>query len=123
MILCVTLIGFSTLGIAAAVVSKNTELNGMNMIHNSNNLVEETMMFFDSTAGMAVLLTSFASMIIGMWYRKKTRLIPIAATGAVFMFAGMYHTYSLELQIFGVVIMAFTYLPMYNFKISKILRL
>ncbi len=122
MILCVALIGFSTLGIAAAV-SKNIDLNGMNMVPDTNNFVEETMMFFDSTAGMAVLLTSFASMIVGMWYRKKTRLIPIATIGAVFMFAGMYRAYSLELQIFGVMIMAFTYLPMYNFRASKILRL
>lgn len=123
MILCVALIGFSTLGIAAAVVSKNIDLNGMNTVHDPNNFVEETMMFFDSIAGMAILLTSFASMIVGMWYRKKTRLIPIATIGAVFMFAGMYHAYFLELQIFGVMMMAFTYLPMYNFRVSKILRL
>ncbi|PJB98700.1 MAG: hypothetical protein CO079_01610, partial [Nitrosopumilales archaeon CG_4_9_14_0_8_um_filter_34_10] len=68
------------------------------------------------------LLVSFASMLVGMWYRKKSRLIPVAAIGAVFMFAGMYHTYSLWLQILGTVIMAFTYLPMYSFRVSKTLR-
>lgn len=124
MILCTVLIGFSTIGIAAATVSRNIDLNGMNMMHNdSNSLIGETTKFFDSTAGMAVLLASFASMIIGMWYRKKTKLIPVAAIGAVFMFAGMHHTYSLGLQIFGVVIMAFTYLPMYSFRASKMLKL
>lgn len=124
MILCTALIGFSTIGIAAATVSRNIHLNGMNIMHNdSNNFIEEMMKFFDSTAGMTVLLASFASMIIGMWYRRKTKLIPVAAIGAVFMFAGMYHTYSLGLQIFGVMIMAFTYLPMYSFRVSKILRL
>lgn len=124
MILCTALIGFSMIGIAAATVSKNIELTGMNMVHiGSDNFIGETMKFFDSTAGLAILLASFASMIIGMWYRRKTKLIPVAAIGAVFMFTGMYHTYSLGLQIFGISIMAFTYLPMYSFRVSKTLRL
>jgi uncharacterized membrane protein len=71
---------------------------------------------------MTILLISFASMLAGMWYRKKSRLIPFAAIGAVFMFTGMYHTYSLWLQILGTLIMAFTYLPMYSFRVSKTLR-
>lgn len=62
-------------------------------------------------------------MIVGMGYRRKTKLIPVAAIGAVFMFAGMYYTYSLGLQIFGVTVMSFTYLPIYSFKVSKILGL
>jgi len=124
MILCTALIGFSTIGIAAATVSRNIDLNGMNMMHNgSDNFIEETMKFFDGTAGMTIFLASFTSMIVGMWYRRKTKLIPVAAIGAVFMFAGMYHTYSLGLQMFGVIMMAFTYLPMYSFRVSKILRL
>ena len=122
MILCTALTGFSTIGVAAATVSRNIDLNGMSMRDDSGNFVGETMKFFDSVSGMAVLLASFASMIVGMWYRKKTKLIPVATTGAVFMFVGMYNAYSLELQIFGVIIMAFTYLPMYSFRISKTLR-
>lgn len=124
MILCTALIGFSTIGIAAAAVSRNIDLNGMDMVYgDSHNVIGEMMKFFDGTAGMTVLLASFGSMIVGMWYRRKTKLIPVAAIGAVFMFAGMYHTYSLGLQIFGVTIMAFTYLPMYSFRVSKTLRL
>lgn len=123
MVLCTALIGFSMIGIAAATVSRNIDLNGMNMAHDSNSIIEETMKFFDSTAGMAVLLASSASMIVGMRYRRKAKLIPVAVIGAIFMFAGMYHTYSLELQIFGVMIMAFTYLPMYSFRVSRILRI
>ncbi|MBS3923504.1 MAG: hypothetical protein KGZ37_10215 [Nitrosarchaeum sp.] len=122
MILCTALIGFSTVGMAAVTIS-NADLNNMNtMYENSNGFVDKIMKFFDSTTGMAIILVSFASMILGMWYRKKSRLIPVAAIGAVFMFAGMYQTYSLWLQILGTVIMAFTYLPMYSFRISKTLR-
>lgn len=122
MILCTTLIGFSTVGMTAVTIS-NAELNNMNtMYENSNGFVDKMMKFFDSTTGMAVLLVSFASMILGMWYRKKSRLIPVAVIGAVFMFAGMYQTYSLWLQILGTVIMILTYLPMYSFRISKTLR-
>lgn len=48
MILCSALVGFSTIGIAAATVSRNIDLNGMNMAYNdSNNLIEETMKFFE----------------------------------------------------------------------------
>ncbi|MFB5609648.1 MAG: hypothetical protein ACE5R5_07645 [Nitrosarchaeum sp.] len=122
MILCTTLIVFSAVGITAVTIS-NADLNNMNTTHdNSNSFVDKTMKFFDSTTGMVVLLVSFASMIIGMWYRKKSKLIPVAAIGAIFMFAGMYQTYSLWLQILGTVIMALTYLPMYSFRISKTLR-
>lgn len=122
MILCTTLIGFSTVGMTAVTIS-NADLNNMNtMYENSNGFVDKMMKFFDSTTGMAVLLVSFASMILGMWFRKKSRLIPVAVIGAVFMFAGMYQTYYLWLQILGTVIMALTYLPMYSFRISKTLR-
>lgn len=122
MILCATLIGFSTIGMAAATISI-TDQNNMNMMYdNSDSFVDKMMKFFDSTTGMTILLVSFASMLVGMWYRKKTRLIPVAAIGAAFMFAGMYHEQSLWLQILGTVIMGFTYLPMYSFKISKTLR-
>ena len=122
MILCTTLIGFSAIGMAAATIS-NADLNNMNtMYYNSDSFVDKLMKFFDSTTGMTIILVSFASMLVGMGYRKKSRLIPVAAIGAVFMFAGMYHTYSLWLQILGTVIMAFTYLPMYSFRVSKTLR-
>lgn len=122
MILCTALIGFSTVGMAAATISI-TDQNNMNMMYdNSDSFIGKMMKFFDSTTGMTILLVSFASMLVGMWYRKKSRLIPVAAIGAVFMFAGMYHEQSLWLQILGTVIMGFTYLPMYSFKISKTLR-
>lgn len=46
MILCTALIGFSTIGIAAAAVSRNIDLNGMNMMYNdSHNFIGETMKF------------------------------------------------------------------------------
>ncbi|TAK18278.1 MAG: hypothetical protein EPO37_05635 [Nitrosarchaeum sp.] len=122
MILCTTLIGFSTVGMTDATIS-NVELSNMNtMYDNSDNFVDKIMKFFDGTTGMTILLVSFASMLVGMWYRKKTRLIPVAAIGAVFMFAGMYHTHTLWLQILGTIIMACTYLPMYSFRVSKTLR-
>ena len=122
MIVCTALIGFSTVGMAAATISNADQSNMNTMYDNSNSFVDKLMKFFDGTTGMIILLVSFASMLVGMWYRKKSRLIPVAAIGAVFMFAGMYHTYSLWLQILGTVIMAFTYLPMYSFRVSKTLR-
>ena len=122
MIVCTTLIGFSIIGMTSATIS-TAELKNMNMTYNnSDSFVAKIMKFFDGTTGMTILLVSFASMIIGMGFRKKMRLIPVAILGAVFMFAGMYHTSSLWLQILGTVIMAFTYLPMYNFRVSKTLR-
>lgn len=122
MILCTVLIGFSTIGMAAATISITDQSNMNTMYDNSDSFVDKMMKFFDSTTGMTILLVSFASMLVGMWYRKKSRLIPVAAIGAVFMFAGMYHEHSLWLQILGTVIMGFTYLPMYSFKVSKTLR-
>lgn len=122
MILCTALIGFSTVGMAAATISITEQSNMDMMYDNSDSFVGKMMKFFDSATGMTIILISFASMILGMWYRKKTRLIPVAAIGAVFMFVGMYHEQSLWLQILGTVIMGFTYLPMYSFRVSKTLR-
>ena len=122
MIVCTALIGFSIIGMTSATIS-TAELKNMNMTYdNSDSFVAKIMKFFDGTTGMTILLVSFASMIIGMGFRKKIRLIPVAILGAVFMFAGMYHTPSLWLQILGTVMMAFTYLPMYSFRVSKTLR-
>ena len=122
MILCTALIGLSTVGMAAATISITDQSNMDMMYNNSDSFVDKIMKFFDSTTGMTILLVSFTSMIVGMWYRKKTRLIPVAAIGAVFMFVGMYHEQSLWLQILGTIIMGFTYLPMYSFRVSKTLR-
>lgn len=121
MILCTTLIGFSTVGMAAATISITDQSNMDMMYDDSDSFIDKMMKFFDSATGMTIILISFASMIVGMWYRKKTRLIPVAAIGAVFMFVGMYHEQSLWLQILGTIIMGFTYLPMYSFRVSKTL--
>jgi len=122
MVLCTVLLGFSMGGIAAATLSTNVDAHYMQAMDDSNSFAE-VMKFFDSEFGMIILFVSFASMIAGMWYKKKIRTIPIAAIGAVFMFAGMYHFYSLWLQIIGIGVMAFTYLPMYSFRASKLLKL
>lgn len=123
MVLCAVLLGFSMGGIAAATLSSNIEMHEMEVMNNQNGFVAKIMKFFDSTAGMIILVVSFASMIAGMWYKQKRRLISVAVVGAIFMFAGMYHFYSLWLQIAGIAIMSFTYLPMYSFKVSKLLKL
>lgn len=122
MVLCTVLLGFSMGGIAAAILSTNVDARYMQSMDDSNSFAE-MIKFFDSEVGMIILLVSFASMITGMWYKKKIRTIPIAAIGAVFMFAGMYHFYSLWLQIIGTAVMVFTYLPMYSFRASKLLKL
>lgn len=121
MVLCTVLLGFSMGGLAAATLSNNVDDIGV--MYDSNNYLMDAMKFFDSSFGMAIIFTSFASMITGMWYKKKRKLMPVAAVGAVFMFSGMYPFYSLWLQIIGIAIMAFTYLPMYSFRASRLLKI
>lgn len=123
MVLCTVLLGFSMGGIAAATLSNNAGVQEMAAMNDSDSFISNVMKFFDSTSGMVILLVSFASMIAGMWYKQKRRIMPVAAIGAVFMFTGMYHFYSLWLQIAGIAIMSFTYLPMYNFRASRLLKL
>jgi uncharacterized membrane protein len=110
-------------GIAVATLSTNIDVHSMGTMNDSDNIISSVMKFFDSTTGMAIIFVSFASMIAGMWYKQKRRLIPVATIGAVFMFAGMYHFYSLWLQTAGIAIMAFTYLPMYSFRASRLLKI
>lgn len=121
MALCTVLLGFSMDGLAAATISNNVDDTGV--MFDSNNYLMDTMKFFDSLFGIVIIFSSFASMITGMWYMKKGKLIPVTAVGAIFMFAGMYHFYSLWLQIVGIAIMTFTYLPMYSFRASRLLKI
>ncbi|MFY9300276.1 MAG: hypothetical protein WAO91_03715 [Candidatus Nitrosotenuis sp.] len=108
-------------GLAAATLSNNAD--DVSVMYDSNSYVADALKFFDVQFGMVIIFVSFASMIAGMWYKKKRRLIPVAAVGAIFMFGGMYNFYSLWLQLVGIAIMAFTYLPMYSFRASRLLKI
>ena len=121
MVICIVLLGFSMGGLATVTLSNNVDVMGA--MYDSNSYLMDAVKFFDSPFGMVIIFASSASMITGMWYKKKRKLIPVAAVGAVFMFAGMYHFYSLWLQIIGIATMAFTYLPMYSFRASRLLKI
>ncbi|MGI0065711.1 MAG: hypothetical protein ACREAT_03005, partial [Nitrosotalea sp.] len=69
------------------------------------------------------LVISSVSMLFGIWFSDKTKLIPLAVFGIVIMFIGMYSYYSIILQIAGAAIMGFAHLSNYSYKVSKWLKL
>lgn len=79
--------------------------------------------FFSSPWGDVLLAISSFSMLLGIWFGGKMKLIPLAALGIVIMFIGMYLYYALSLQIIGAAIMGFAHLSNYNYKISKLLKI
>lgn len=121
--LCTILMSISMGGSFAAAFSKDSNvqsMDSMNMNAQNNNIV---LAFFNSPWGDALLVASSASMLLGIWFSGKMKLIPLAISGIVLMFIGMYWYYSISLQIAGAAIMGFAHLSNYNYKVSKLLRI
>jgi xanthine/uracil permease len=111
-------------GSFAAAFSKDSSMqsmSSMNMNDQKNNNI--VLAFFNSPWGDALLAVSSASMLLGIWFSGKMKLIPLAVSGIVIMFIGMYLYYSTSLQIAGAAIMGFAHLSNYNYRISKLLRI
>ena len=122
--LCTILMSISMGGSFAAAFSKDSSvqnMDSMNMNDQKNNNIVLT--FFNSPWGDALLVASSASMLLRIWFSGKVKLIPLAVSGIVLMFIGMYWYYSIGLQITGAAIMGFAHLSNYNYKVSKLLRI
>ena len=122
--LCTILMSISMGGSFAAAFSKDSSvqnMDSMNMTDQKN--INIVLAFFNSPWGDALLVASSASMLLGIWFSGKMKLIPLAISGIVLMFIGMYWYYSISLQITGAAIMGFAHLSNYNYKVSKLLRI
>ncbi|MHB8603473.1 MAG: hypothetical protein ACYC6W_12590 [Nitrosotalea sp.] len=122
--LCTILMSISMGGSFAAAFSKDSNMqsmDSMNMNDQKNNNI--ILAFFNSQWGDALLVASSASMLLGIWFSGKIKLIPLAVSGIAIMFIGMYSYYSISLQIAGAAIMGFAHLSNYNYKVSKLLRI
>jgi len=113
-------------GSFAAAFSKDSDMqmdNSMSSItmnnHKDSNII---LAFFNSQWGDTLLVASSGSMLLGIWFSGKSKLIPLAISGIVIMFIGMYSYYSLSLQAIGAAIMGFAHLSNYSYKISKLLK-
>lgn len=125
--LCTIIMSISMGGSFAAALSKDSSMQGVNSISSmimtdqkNSNIV---LAFFNSQWGDALLVISSGLMLLGIWFSGKKKLIPLAVTGIVIMFVGMYSYYSIILQAIGATIMGFTHLSNYNAGISKLLKI
>lgn len=107
-------------GSFAAAFSRDSDIASMTMNIQQDNLI---LTFFSSMWGDALLVISSALMLLGILFSRKTKLIPLAVSGILIMFSGMYLYYSLGLQIIGASIMGFAHLSNYNYKVSKMLKI
>lgn len=125
--LCTVLMTISMGGSFAAAFSKDSSMQGVNsmstMTMNDQQYSNVILSFFGSQWGDALLVISSASMLLGIWFSGKLKLIPLAVSGIFIMFIGMYWYYSIGLQITGATIMGFAHLSNYNYKVSKFLRI
>lgn len=122
--LCTVLMGISMGGSFAAAFAKDSNIQGINSMSSMNISQDNNILgFFSSQWGDALLVASSASMLLGIWFSGKTKLVPLAVSGIFIMFAGMYLYYSLPLQIAGAAIMGFAHLSNYSYRISKLLKI
>ena len=122
--LCTILMSISMGGSFAAAFSKDSGMQSMNSMNTDGQKNDNIVLaFFSSQWGDALLVASSASMLLGIWFSGKIKLMPLAVSGIVLMFIGMYWYYSISLQITGAAIMGFAHLSNYNYRISKLLRI
>ena len=122
--LCTILMSISMGGSFAAAFSKDSGMQSMNSTNTDSQKNDNIVLaFFSSQWGDALLVASSASMLLGIWFGGKIKLMPLAVSGIVLMFIGMYWHYSISLQITGAAIMGFAHLSNYNYKVSKLLRI
>jgi len=122
--LCTILMSISMGGSFAAAFSKDSGMQSMNSMNTDSQKNDNIVLaFFSSQWGDALLVASSASMLLGIWFSGKIKLMPLAVSGIVLMFIGMYWYYSISLQITGAAIMGFAHLSNYNYRISKLLRI
>jgi len=111
-------------GSFAAAFSKDSGMQSMNSMNTDGQKNDNIVLaFFSSQWGDALLVASSASMLLGIWFSGKIKLMHLAVSGIVLMFIGMYWYYSISLQITGAAIMGFAHLSNYNYRISKLLRI
>ena len=125
--LCTMLMGISMGGSFAAAFSKDSSVQGTDSMSSMNTNDQRNgnviLAFFGSQWGDALLVVSSASMLLGIWFSGKMKLMPLAVSGIAIMFIGMYSYYSISLQIVGAAIMGFAHLSNYNYRVSKLLRI
>ena len=114
-------------GSFAAAFSKDSSMQNIDsmspMIMSNQKDSNVVLAFFNSQWGDVLLVASSSSMLLGIWFSRKTKLIPIAVAGIAVMFIGMYSYYSIVLQVTGAAIMGFAHLSNYNYRVSKLLKI
>ena len=111
-------------GSFAVAFSKDSGMQSMNSMNTNDQKNDNIVLaFFNSQWGNALLGVSSVSMLLGIWFSGKIKLIPLAVSGIVLMFIGMYWYYSISLQITGAGIMGFAHLSNYNYTVSKLLKI
>lgn len=124
--LCTILMSLSMAGVAFAALSKNVNVENLNSMSSMNMdalLQNSILSFFDGIGGEIILIASFSVMLAGMWFSGNRKLLPVTIVGAVILYISMYQYYSIGLQIAGALIMVFVHLPVYNYRISRMLKL
>ena len=122
--LCTILMALSITGIAAVALSKDSSIHVMGMSSMDSPTIQNLIMsFFDSQWGLAIMIISTGTMLVGMWLSGKRRLMTVAIAGVASMFIGMYSYYSVVLQIAGAGVMALTHVSTFSYKVSRLFRI
>ncbi len=114
------------IGSFAAALSTDSNIqnkNAMSSMHMSAQNANPILAFFNSQWGEVLLVVSSASMLLGIWFSGKKKLIPVAIGGVAIMFVGMYSYYSISLQVAGAVAMVMAHISNYSYRVSRLLKI
>lgn len=146
--LCTVFMSISIVGAAVVSVSKNAAksaaanmagMNGMSSANSMTNMKNASATiasmqmgstgnpiidFFGGFWGEVILLISFGAMIAGVWTSGSSKkLVPIAAAGAIILYASMYAYISIPLEILGSIVIGFAYLSAFSERVAQKVRM
>jgi hypothetical protein len=137
--LCIIFMSFGIIGVTTVGVSKYSnnnsqragDMGGMSSIMTAmpttttttNNPQDVIISFFSGFWGEVILLFSFVSMNIGMWFSSNKKAIVVSIVASIVLYVSMYVYYSIALEIIGLVVMFFAYVVAFNYKVAKVVKL
>lgn len=128
--LCIIFMSIGIVGVASVGLSQHSNMNSMSDMTNKRvptngvpSILNIIITFFSGIWGEVILLISFASMNVGIWFSRNRKIVPFSIVANIILYISMYVYYSVTLEILGLLILFFAYFTAFSYKIAKTVKL
>lgn len=94
-------------GVATVSLSKNNNMNSMSDMTSMTTIANGAkpsiqniiIAFFSGLWGEVILIISFVSMNVGIWFSNNRKIVPFSIVASIILYVSMYLYYSIPLEI------------------------